>query len=388
MLEAVLTLVGIGLIASLCLGLAARKFAVKVDPRLQKLQDIVPNANCGACGFPGCSGFCEALLTGKAEINDCSVGDDDLKENIAGILGLDFHAAERRVATIRCQGMFSKAINRFEYRGVPSCRAAQMVGGGQKACTYGCLGFGDCLRACPFGAIELVDGLSRVSEDICTACGKCVRACPRDIIQIHPTNKKVIVLCCSHDKGGKVKKICQVGCIGCKKCFKTCPFEAINFQDFKSEIVWEKCTNCGLCASVCPMNAIGDACLTPLSARQLARKKIEEGSLKATCHNDYSAEGIGEPHHVEGFDCQTCGLRVDLDELGAPLIEEAEAWWKKRLDDSNLIIPSENNPVTYHSTFSGTFELMAKFAGQPGSDFTCFSQGAELAFFFPIDPCG
>lgn len=333
MLEAIYILAGLGVAASLGLGLAARVFAVKVDPRLQQLFDIIPNVNCGACGHPGCSAYCEALVNGKAEINQCTVGDSDLKKEIAGILGLDFAAAERRVATIRCQGIFDKATNKFAYDGVSSCRAAQMVGGGFKECSYGCLGFGDCLKSCPFGAIELKNGISRVNEDICTACGKCVIACPRDIIQIHPANKKVMVLCCSHDKGGVVKKYCTVGCIGCKKCVKTCPFDAIDFADFKSEIIAERCTNCGLCATVCPTHAIDDSCETPLIARQLARRRIEEGDLIPACPYDHSDLYGGEPHVMDGFNCTTCGARPDLDVEGRPLIAEAEELERKQKEE-------------------------------------------------------
>ena len=354
MLTAVITLAGLGIIASLGLGLAARVFAVRVDPRLEKLFEIIPNVNCGGCGYPGCSAFCEGLLKGEAEINDCVVGDAELSRQIASILGVDYAAAEKRVATIRCQGMFSKATYKYDYKGVATCRANQMVDGGHKECTYGCLGFGDCLRACPFGAMELVDGLSRVNEDLCTACGNCVRACPRHIIEIHPTVKKVMVLCCSHDKGGVVRKICTVGCIGCKKCVKTCPFEAIDFENFKSTIDWVRCTNCGLCATVCPTHAIVDACTTPVAARQLAREKIEKGELQGTCPMDHSAEGVGEPHVVEGFTCTTCGARVDLDALGAPLIAEAEELEKRRKQEELAKMADDGTAAAETETEGGT----------------------------------
>lgn len=258
MLSAVLILTGIALVAAIGLAFASRVFLVKKDPLVDQVIELLPGANCGACGLAGCSAYAEKLVANEADVTACSVADDESRARIAGLLGISFEAAAKRAAVIMCQGTFDHAEKKYRYDGVPSCRAAQLIAGADKECQYGCLGFGDCVRSCPFGALEVVQGLSKVNVKYCTACGNCVRACPRDLIVILPVDQKVHVLCSSRDKGKIVRKICDVGCIGCGKCAKVCPVEAIEFHDNIARIIPEKCIQCGACARVCPTHAIVD----------------------------------------------------------------------------------------------------------------------------------
>ncbi len=257
MLPAVLTLGSLGLLFGFGLYVASRVFHVEEDPRLEKVLEALPGANCGACGFPGCSGLATALVHGSAPVTSCPVASGEQLKQVAAILGVEFSTmSTRKVAIVHCQGR--NVPDKFVYDGPRTCAASQLLLGGHKECPDGCLGLGDCVRACPFDAIEMVDGIPVVDEDACTGCGKCVVACPRDIIDLQPLDKHVHVLCRSHEKGAAVRKYCDVGCIGCKKCERTCPFDAIHVQDFLAIIDYEKCTSCTKCVGVCPMKTIAD----------------------------------------------------------------------------------------------------------------------------------
>ncbi len=224
MFSAILTLGVMGLLAALALGFAARKFAVEVDPRELALLEVMPGANCGACGFPGCGGFAKALLEGKAMVTDCSPGGADTVERIAHILGVEAIAAEPEVAVVLCQGDNLRARDKYIYQGLEDCVAAQSLAQGPKACPGGCLGLGTCARICPFDAIEMTaEGLAVISREKCTGCRKCVSACPRKVIAMTPLRTTVHVLCNSHDKGALVRKYCELGCIACHLCVKASP---------------------------------------------------------------------------------------------------------------------------------------------------------------------
>ena len=215
---------GLGLLFGAGLAFASKKFAVVVDPKIEEIIGILPGANCGGCGYPGCSGYAEAIVKSGAEvkIDLCSPGGAEVTKTIAGIMGIEAgEGGEPMVAVVQCRGDNEKAPKRFEYQGITDCTAAQIIMGGNKACVYGCLGLGTCVRACPFDALIMGDdGLPIVLEDKCTACGVCVSACPRGIMKIIPRSQKIFLGCVSQDKAKAVKAVCSVGCIGCALCSK------------------------------------------------------------------------------------------------------------------------------------------------------------------------
>jgi RnfABCDGE-type electron transport complex B subunit len=257
MIEAILTIGGIGLVSGLGLGLAAKKFAVYIDPKIEAVEQALPGINCGACGFTGCRGFAEAVVAGKAEVNGCFAGGERVALAVAEVMGVEARPAERMVARLRCQGGKSKAKLKYHYLGINDCQAAALVAGGDKACSFGCLGLGSCVGVCPVEAISInADGLAVVDEKLCIGCGRCVAICPKQVIQLVPLKQQVTVLCNSTDKGPQVRKQCQVGCIGCMMCKKVCPVEAVTVENFLARIDPQKCNACGECVKKCPTKCI------------------------------------------------------------------------------------------------------------------------------------
>jgi Na+-translocating ferredoxin:NAD+ oxidoreductase subunit B len=228
-----------------------------VDPREEEILEVLPGNNCGGCGFPGCSGLAAAIVKGEAEVGGCPVGGAPVAAKVGEIMGVDAGEQIRMVAYVRCGGTCEKAENEYEYQGAEDCSIMSLVqDGGPKKCAYGCHGFGDCVRACPFDAIHIIDGISVVDKEACKACGKCVAACPRNLIELVPYKQKYFVQCSSCDKGKDVMQACKVGCIGCKICEKTCKFDAIHVENNIAQIDYDKCKNCGACAMKCPRKII------------------------------------------------------------------------------------------------------------------------------------
>lgn len=246
---------GLGLVFGLVLGAASKIFYVETDPRLDALNEALPGANCGGCGYAGCANLAEAIVNGEAAVNTCPVGGAETAQKIAEIMGVEAGETVKMTAYVRCSGG-SNASRKYDYEGAIDCLAALKVAGGPLECTFGCLGYGSCAKVCPNDAISIVDGKAVVNSDACIACGKCVGACPRNIIAIVPANNKTHVACVSKAKGGEVRKICQAGCIGCGICAKNCPHEAITVVDFVARIDYSKCQDCGKCAEVCPRKII------------------------------------------------------------------------------------------------------------------------------------
>ncbi len=259
MLDAFLALGAAGLIFGGILALAAQKFKVEEDPRVVEILSVLPGANCGACGFPGCSGLAAAINEGQAPCNACIPGGNVVAEKIASIMGVAGEAVEPMVAVVYCQGDHDRAENLAEYHGVMDCHALNQLGG-LKGCPYGCLGLGSCVNACPFGAMYMSpQGLPVVIKEKCTGCGACVRACPRNVIGLAPADKKVHILCRSYDKGPQVRKYCKAGCIACQLCVRSCPQKAISMdRKTLAKIDYSLCDNCGICATKCPVKAIVD----------------------------------------------------------------------------------------------------------------------------------
>ena len=253
----ILTLTGIGLLFGTGLALAAQRFKVITDPRVDEILEVLPGSNCGACGFAGCRELAEAMVKKGAPLN-CVVLDDEGKEEIARILGrvTESENVEPQFPHLLCHGGI-KAKDRFIYQGLRDCVAANILLKGSKECEYGCLGLGTCVAACPFDAITMgEDGLPIINYGLCTGCGRCVEACPRGLFKMAPRGQKVFVLCSSRDKGAFTRKVCEVGCIGCKKCEKACEFDAIKVIDNCAVIDYSRCTSCIVCIEVCPQKTI------------------------------------------------------------------------------------------------------------------------------------
>jgi len=233
-LASIIGLGALGLLFGLILALASKKIAVEIDPRVEKILEILPGANCGACGFAGCSAYAEAIVAGKAPITECTPGGTEVVEKIATIMGVEAVTVEPKVAVVQCKGGRKEAKQKYIYQGIEDCNAAAILAGGPKACIYGCLGLRSCVRACPFEAIIMNDnGLPVILEDRCTGCGICVDVCPRGIIKLIPRSQKVYLGCISRDKGKKVKEVCSVGCIGCSLCAspKITPSGKVHMED-------------------------------------------------------------------------------------------------------------------------------------------------------------
>jgi len=224
MLIAVLTLAALCFLFASMLVLAHRFLHVDEDPRIQEVQDMLPGTNCGACGFPGCLGLSEAIVSGSALPGKCTVMNDDEREMVAEYMGVDVGAEEKVVARLACAGGTNVARNRSSYQGIDSCRAAALVAGGGKACFWGCLGLGDCEEVCDLDAIYMNEhGLPVVIEDRCTACGDCVDACPKDLFSLHPVSHRLWVACKNLEKGEAVLADCDVGCDACGRCAADAP---------------------------------------------------------------------------------------------------------------------------------------------------------------------
>ena len=254
--------------------LAAKKFEVKEDPRIGLVAEVLPQANCGGCGFPGCSGFANACV--KAESLEgllCPVGGAAVMGQIADILGMAAAAQDPKIAVVRCNGNCDARPRTNLYDGASSCAVAASLYSGDTGCSFGCLGLGDCVDACGFDAIRInpTTLLPEVVEDACTACGACVKACPKSIIELRkkgPKSRRIFVSCVNKDKGGVAKKACSNACIGCSLCLKQCQFEAITIENNLSYIDHTKCRMCRKCVEVCPTNAIHELNFPP-------KKKVE-----------------------------------------------------------------------------------------------------------------
>ncbi|MCF8301658.1 MAG: RnfABCDGE type electron transport complex subunit B [Bacteroidales bacterium] len=264
-INAVLSLSALGVAAAVILYFVAQRFKVIEDPRIDQVNELLPGANCGGCGYAGCRQFAEAIVKNESlEDMNCPVGGDESMKEIASLLGLEVEEQLKMIAVVRCNGTFNNAPEKVQYDGPASCEFEHNLAAGSSGCPNGCLGLGDCVESCNFDAIYINDerGIPEVSEKNCVACGACVEACPRNIIELRPKGKKdrrVFVSCVNTEKGGPAKKNCSVACIGCGKCVKTCPFDAITMENNLATIDPEKCKLCRKCAPVCPTGAILEA---------------------------------------------------------------------------------------------------------------------------------
>ena len=260
---------GLGVVFGAVLAAASKVFYVETDPRLDKLNECLPGANCGGCGYAGCGGYAEAVLNGEAEIGKCASGGNECAQAMAAIMGVEAGEVTRKVAMVRCSGektydkdgsQLTGAKHKANYEGFRDCVAASKVGGnGPVSCKYGCIGFGTCVKACKYDAITVVNGVARVNEDRCVGCMACANVCPRSLIVAVEPNRNVVIACNSLAKGAVTTRSCTIGCIGCGLCKKICPKDAITVTNNLAIIDYTKCDSCGLCATVCPKHLIKDS---------------------------------------------------------------------------------------------------------------------------------
>jgi len=264
MIEAVAVLGVLGGAFGTILAVASKKLAVETDPRVDAITIVLPGANCGACGFPGCSGLANAIVNDGAPISACIPGKEKVAEQIAKIMGMEpVEGAVRKVAQLHCNGTPENVKKIYEYHGVSDCHLAVTQFGGPSHCKFACIGLGSCELACPFDAIHMgPNGLPVINTDTCTGCGLCVKQCPQLILELVPVNRQVHVRCNNRDKGKVARDACAVSCISCGICVKNCPEQAItlvagkNTEGTVAVIDYEKCTNCGTCVEKCPRKSI------------------------------------------------------------------------------------------------------------------------------------
>lgn len=283
----VVSLAGIGTAAAIILYFVAQKFKVIEDPRIDEVEEALPSANCGGCGYAGCRAFAEAIVKNESlEEMNCPVGGADMMNDVADIMGLEAEEADPLIAVVRCNGSRAHAPKKVNYDGLSSCEFAHALSSGESGCPNGCLGLGDCVVSCDFDAIHMnpETGLPDVNNK-CVACGACVDACPRDIIELRPQGKKekrVFISCVNTEKGGPAKKNCSVACIGCGQCVTACPFDAITMENNLAYIDPKKCKSCRLCVPICPTGAIIEENFPEMTEKlaEKAKENLEKRKAK------------------------------------------------------------------------------------------------------------
>lgn len=253
---AIILLGGMGLLLGVLLAVAAHIFRVKTDPRIEEITSCLSGANCGGCGYAGCSSYAQAIVEKGEKTNLCRAGGEAAAEKIAGIMGVKAEKVQRMRAQVMCSGTSDCAKNKYVYEGAEDCAAAARLGGGNKLCPNGCIGLGSCVKACKFGAISVRDGIATVDYRKCVGCGTCTFACPKHIIRMIPYDSRHWVGCLSVDNGKTTASYCKVGCISCRLCEKNCAAGAITVNDFVARIDYDKCTECGVCVDKCPRHII------------------------------------------------------------------------------------------------------------------------------------
>ncbi len=262
LLYAVLSLAVTGALSAVILYFVSQKFKVEEDPRIDEVFQALPSANCGGCGYAGCRNFAEAIVaSGSLDNFYCPVGGANTMLAVGNIMGLTAEEKAPVIAVLRCSGSIQNAVPKIQFDGISSCKFANNLNAGERRCPHGCLGLGDCERACKFDALHVdkETGLPVISDDKCVACEACAKACPRNIIEMRPKGKKdrrIYVSCINEEKGAQAIKNCKTACIGCSKCFNVCPFEAITMKNNLAYINHDKCKQCRKCAPVCPTGAI------------------------------------------------------------------------------------------------------------------------------------
>lgn len=310
-LKAVGVLGALGLLFGVVLGVAGKIFEVKVDPKVTKIRELLPGANCGACGFPGCDAMSKAMANGEKPANGCPVCSAEAVKKISEVLGVKAESSEKMVAHVMCKGCDSKAIRKYEYDGTKDCKAAAVIQGGDKACSNGCLGYGSCVNVCAFGAISIVDGVAVIDKEKCTSCGKCIEECPKHVIELVPYNQDVIVECKNNDFGKAVKDVCKSGCIGCRMCEKNCPFDAIKVENNVAHIDFTKCKQCLVCVAKCPTKAIAGELSKRVQAHINEDLCVGCGICKKNCPVEAIEGEIKQKHKIDLTKCVGCKVCME-----------------------------------------------------------------------------
>ena len=308
-LWAVLVLGGMGLVFGVLLTLTSKVFAVPSNPTRDAVREVLPGANCGGCGYPGCDGCADAITAGKAPVSACPVGGAEVTAKVAKIMGMEADtASEKLVAHVICAGDAKHCLDKFNYTGIHDCVAASLVSDGDKNCKYACLGYGTCVRACPFDAIHIDEQLriAVVDTEKCQSCGKCVEACPRGVLDLQPISRPVRLLCRAAEKGILVADNCKVGCIGCELCLNACKFGAITIVNHLPVIDNEKCRGCMMCAEACPTTAIWANWDQRLIAEIDQDQCVGCTMCKRTCKFNAVVGTLKQPHEITAA-CTGCG---------------------------------------------------------------------------------
>ncbi len=302
---------GLGLVFGVVLAVFNKVFHVPVDERASAIREVLPGANCGGCGLPGCDGFAQAVVDGKAKANGCPVGGAEVAAKVAAIMGVDAGDSVRQVATVKCQGSDERCKPKFQYHGIDDCLSASLVADGNKACHYACLGRGTCAKACPFDAIHVDERrrIAVVDAEKCTGCSTCIAVCPKKVLSLQPADAPVQLLCRAADEGKLVSDNCKVGCVGCELCFKSCKFDAITMTNHLPSIDREKCVGCMMCAEVCPTMAIWGDFDNRKEAVIDRAECIGCGICKKQCQFDAIAGERKQPHDITEA-CTGCGACV------------------------------------------------------------------------------
>lgn len=296
----IISLCAIGIVSAVILYFVAQKFKVEEDPRIDIVEGLLPGANCGGCGYPGCRGLAEAAVKSDTlEGIMCPVGGAATMAKVAEALGREVVAQAPKIAVVRCNGNCENRPRTSRYDGARSCAIEHTLYAGDTACSYGCLGCGDCVTACQFDTIRIDPEtlLPVVDNDKCVACGACVKACPRNIIELRNKgvkDRRIYVCCVNKDKGGVARKACKAACIGCGKCAKECPFGAITVENNLAYIDFNKCRLCRKCVGVCPTGAIHEVNFPP--------RKVETDAVKA---NPAAKPAATEEKRVNNFKYHT-----------------------------------------------------------------------------------
>ncbi|MGM0461183.1 MAG: RnfABCDGE type electron transport complex subunit B [Fibrobacterota bacterium] len=314
MVVPILILTGTGLFFGVILSISAKKFKVSGNPQVQKVEGVLPQTNCGACGYPGCAQFAAAVVRGEASVSGCIAGGSATADKVAEIMGVDAGEIEEYTAIVKCKGGRKEARERAQYDGLTDCNAAELVSRGSKECLYGCFGLGSCVKACNYDAITITDnGIAKVDPEKCTGCKACVPACPRNIIEMMPRSRNIFIACNNHDRGAKVKKYCSVGCTACTLCVKAAEVEgAIYMKDNLPVLDYNSEENFLTSAYKCPSNCFSDH-LKGRPKANINTKCIGCGKCIEACPVKGAIEGEPEERHrVNKSRCIGCGRCIKV----------------------------------------------------------------------------